>query len=131
MARACGSSCGFRPRGPALRLAVKMSRSRKILIIAIAVTTAIVVVVTLAGPQMLRSFFYPKPSSLPAVVSESSDRLIVMLEAVLTTNAPVVIDSLQPGLSEARITELERAGEIRLPQDIRALYRWRNGMATN
>jgi hypothetical protein len=108
-----------------------MSRSRKFLLIALAVTTAFVLVVTLAGPQMLRSVFYPKPSSLPDDVNESSDQLIVRLEAVLATNAPIVIKSLQLGLSEAQIAELETGAKIRLPQDIRALYRWRNGMATN
>lgn len=50
---------------------------------------------------------------------------------MLETNAPIVAKSLQPGLSDARISELETQGGFRLSDDFRALYRWHNGMATN
>jgi hypothetical protein len=49
----------------------------------------------------------------------------------LETNAPAVMHALQPGLSDVQIAKLETQGGFRLSDDLRALYRWRNGMPTN
>ena len=58
-------------------------------------------------------------------------QLLAGLQATLETNAPLVAQSLQPGLSDAQISELETQGGFRLSGDLRALYRWHNGMSTN
>ena len=79
----------------------------------------------------MRSFFYPKPRGLPPVVSETTEQLLARLQKMLETNAPVVARSLQPGLSDAHISDLESQGGFRLSSDLRALYRWRNGFPTN
>ena len=80
---------------------------------------------------MQESFFYPEAPPLPAVVSESVESLVARLEATLRTNAPAVLEGLQPGLSDEGIRALEEKGGFQLSDDLRALYRWRNGTKTN
>jgi len=108
-----------------------MTRPRKIILTACVLAAGVVVVAILAAPSMQRSFFYPKPRSLPPVVGETTVQLLARLQATLETNAPLVAQSLQPGLSDAQISELETQGGFRLSGDLRALYRWHNGMPTN
>jgi cell wall assembly regulator SMI1 len=94
----------------------------------VAIVIIIVVGLILAAPSIQRSFFYPKPRGLPPVVSQTTEQLLARLQAVLETNAPVVASALQPGLSDAQITALESQGGFRLSDDLRALYRWHNGI---
>jgi cell wall assembly regulator SMI1 len=108
-----------------------MPRTRKILLIASVSIVAAVGVLILAGPSLQRSFFYPKPRRLPPVVSQTTEQLLVRLQTVLETNTPIVAQSLQPGLSDAQISTLESQGGFRLSEELRALYRWHNGMSTN
>lgn len=96
-----------------------------------AVGVGAVVALILAGPALQRSFFYPKPHGLPLVVSQSVEQLLAHLQSALDTNVPAVAQVLQPGLAETQISALEVQGGFRLPGDLRALYRWHNGMATN
>jgi len=108
-----------------------MSRTRKQLLVALALVAALVVALILAGPSIQRSFFYPKPRGLPPVVSQTTEQLLTRLQSVLETNAPIVARALQPGLSDAQIAALEAQGGFRLSDDLRALYRWHNGLTTN
>ena len=109
-----------------------MHRSLKIVLIVCALAAAVIVaVVQFAGPSIQRSFFYPKPRGLPSVVGQTMEQLLAGLQAVLETNAPGVMQALQPGLSDVQIAELEAQGGFRLSDDLRALYRWRNGVPTN
>jgi cell wall assembly regulator SMI1 len=108
-----------------------MSRTRKQLLSVLALGVGIVVTLILAGPAMQRAFFYPKPRGLPPVVSQTTEQLLARLQSVLETNAPVVSRALQPGLSDSEIATLEARGGFRLSDDLRALYRWRNGIGTN
>lgn len=108
-----------------------MTRARKQLIVAFALIAAIVVTLSLAGPWMQRAFFYPKARGLPPVVSQTTDQLLTELQSVLETHAPIVARTLQPGLSGAQIAALEGQGGFRLSDDLRALYRWHNGIPTN
>lgn len=85
----------------------------------------------LAGPGLQRSFFYPKPKNLPPAVSQGVEQLLARLQAALETNAPAVVQALQPGLSEPQISALEAQGGFRLSSDLKAFYRWHNGMGTN
>jgi len=64
---------------------------------------------------------------MPPVVSESVDEILTKLENVLKLKAPQLLESLQPGLSAQEIAELERRAGVQLPDDLKALYRWRNG----
>src|SRR6266511_3839792 len=108
-----------------------MTRPRKIILTACVLAAGVVVVAILAAPSIQRSFFYPKPRSLPPVVGETTVQLLARLQATLETDAPVVARALQPGLSDAQISELETQGGFRLSGDLRALYRWHNGQPTN
>jgi len=108
-----------------------MSRSRKLLLLGLAFVAAIVVLLKLALPALRQAVFYPKPQGLPPVVSETIEVLLARLQATLETNAPMVARALQPGLSDAQISKLEAEGEFRLSDDLRAFYRWHNGMTTN
>ena len=110
-----------------------MSRTQKWFTAAIVLLALIVVVVVaiLAGPQLQRAVFYPEARGLPPVVTAATEQLLDRLQAVLETNAPIVAQALQPGLSEAEIAALESKGGFRLSPDLRALYRWHNGMGTN
>jgi len=105
-----------------------MTPARKALVTTAAIVIIIAVGLILAAPLILPPFFYPKPHSLPPVVSQTTEQLLVRLQAVLETNAPVVASALQPGLSDAQIAALESQGGFRLSDDLRALYRWHNGI---
>ena len=81
-----------------------------------------------ARVRRLAELAYPKASSMPADVEVSMDQVLARLEAALNKGAPGTLAALQPGLSESRLAELEKQGGFRLSPDMRALYRWRNGM---
>ena len=48
----------------------------------------------------------------------------------IEANAPQLLEVLQPGASEARIRKLEESLSIRLPDDVKALYRLCNGQSS-
>jgi cell wall assembly regulator SMI1 len=104
---------------------------RNALIIGSALTVAGAVILAVCAPSALRSFFYPKAGPLPPVVALSSEQLLARLQLALEANAPTVAQSLQPGLSDARITELQAQGGFVLSADLKALYRWHDGTTTN
>jgi hypothetical protein len=108
-----------------------MTRGRKILVLVAALLIAVVLAAIIAGPSIQQSLFYPKPRGLPQVVDLNTEQLLGRLLTVLATNAPAVAKSLQPGLSDAQISALERQGGFRLSDSLKSLYRWRNGMLTN
>jgi len=108
-----------------------MSRAQKLAVIIGTVGAIIVVSAILGGPAILRSLFYSKPGRLPPVVGEATEQLLTRLQGVLETNAPIIARSLNPGLPDARIAQLETEGKFRLSPDLRVLYRWHNGMITN
>lgn len=82
-----------------------------------------------AGRYAIRSFFYPSPFNLPPIVDESAEDLIQRLEQILQERAPAVVDALQPGLTDEQITDIETASGFQLSDDLRALYKWHNGMS--
>jgi len=108
-----------------------MTSAKKFLILGVALLAVIVAVLITAGPSLQRAFFYPKPHGLPQVVTQTTEQLLARLQVVLETNAPIVARSLQQGLSEAQISALEKQGGFRLSENLKSLYRWRNGMPTN
>jgi cell wall assembly regulator SMI1 len=111
-----------------------MTRTQKILVSGLALVALaflFVVGIFLVGPFLQRSIFYPKPQTLPPVVAETTPELLARLGSLLETNAPSVARALQPGLSLDQIAALESEGGFRLTEDLRALYRWHNGVATN
>src|SRR5689334_19576470 len=103
-----------------------MTRRKKVLLSATIIFIALVTLLIVPGPLMLRSVLYPKPKGLPQVVSFTTDQLLARLQLVLATNAPMVAQSLQPGLPDAQILALENEGGFRLSKKLKALYRWHN-----
>lgn len=108
-----------------------MSKTKKILIFGVTALFIVFVALVLTIPSLAKSFFYPQSNRLPTIVSMSTEQLLNQLQLVLETNAPLVAQSLEPGLSDEKISELESQGGFRLSKELKALYRWHNGMATN
>ncbi len=89
------------------------------------------VVAVLMLLHLQRAFFYPYPRSMPDPVDESIGATLKRFEDALQQYAPDVLASLQPGLTDERIREIESGYRLRLTDDLRALYRWRNGSASD
>jgi cell wall assembly regulator SMI1 len=77
-----------------------------------------------------RLFFYPSPGRMPGSVGDV-EAALVRFEDALRANAPDVLAALRPGLSDEEIRSSERRWRIRLTDDLRALYRWRDGSAAD
>lgn len=107
-----------------------MSLSKKVGI-ASAIVLALVLALLVVVPRATRSFFYPKPGKLPPTVNQTTDELLVRLQGVLEKHAPHVARSLQPGIPDERIRELETKGKFQLSEELRTMYRWHNGTSTN
>jgi cell wall assembly regulator SMI1 len=95
-------------------------------------TTAlsILIVITagmLLAARLLRTFLYPSPGAMPAVVEGDVGAVLQRFERALSEHAPGVLLSLQPGLSDDEIAAIESRYRVRLTDELRALYRWRNG----
>ena len=52
------------------------------------------------------------------------------IESWLRVNAPQILETLQPGISDTQITELENFLSIRFPEDVRSSYRIHNGQSS-
>ncbi len=70
---------------------------------------------------------YPRAPAMPPAVPETVEDLLGRFERILRDRAPEVFASMQRGLTDARIDALQSKHKFVLPQDLRALYRWRNG----
>lgn len=103
--------------------------------VGIGALVALVLIVTfgLWARSAVRDFFYPVAPQMPAEVAEPMNEILTRLEQILQTNAPHVLAELQPGLRDPEITRLENQNGVKLPEDIRVIYRWHNGslQATN
>jgi hypothetical protein len=83
-----------------------------------ALLIALSVAVAIWERYEINSGFYPNPKSMPPVVSETTEQLLEQLGGVLEKKAPAVLQSLQPGLSEKQIIELEKKGGFTLSADL-------------
>lgn len=95
----------------------------------IGIAVVVLILLGLGARKKMTQFFYPVAPAMPAVVGESMPEILARLETVLQTNAPHVLAGLQPGLSTAEIAKLEERYQVRLPEDIKAIYAWHNGSA--
>jgi cell wall assembly regulator SMI1 len=104
----------------------------------VALLVIVLIVAIIWGAQMIRSalvtamvpppgVMYPDAPPMPPVSSRSIEELLAQFERLLTKQAPEALASLQPGLSDAQIDELEKKHQFKLTLDLRAFYRWRNG----
>lgn len=74
---------------------------------------------------------YPQPAQLPPVVEKDLETLLAELDEVLKEKAPSVARSLQPGLNDQEITDLEEQYGFPLTGELRTLYKWHNGMSSD
>lgn len=102
-------------------------KRRRILAIALLVLVGLFVFGALLIPRAVRRFFYPLAPPMPPVVSKSTTQILSELETTIKSKAPQVLEQMQKGLSDEEITTLERQAGIRLTEEIRTLYHWRNG----
>lgn len=72
---------------------------------------------------------YPQPASMPAVVQGSMERVLASFEATLAAKAPSLLARCRPGLEDERLDAISDEHGIEPPEELRALYRWRDGMA--
>ena len=70
----------------------------------------------------------PSPSTMPRVVSESMDALLQSLESELARHRPEIIPSLNPGMTAEELEQAERTLGVAIHPEMRALYRWHNGL---
>jgi cell wall assembly regulator SMI1 len=89
------------------------------------------VVVFLGGGFFLfskiKASSYPVAPPMPPVVGQTTEEILAQLESVLKEKAPQILTNLQPGLSAEKISELENESGIHFPDEIKALYQWRDG----
>jgi cell wall assembly regulator SMI1 len=97
----------------------------------------IAVVLFVAGNVLLarlalRRFFYPRPRTFPppapATDGQTTEQLLAKLDEVLDRHARGVAVALRPGLTDEQINALEWKHHCTLSEDLRALYRWHDGM---
>ena len=109
-----------------------MFKPAKVVMLAAAAVIVISVALAMWFRSAKRDFFYPEPppaSAMPPVVKESMDELLAKLDAVLLAKAPATAAALQPGLTDGQIDQLAQQGGFVLTEEMRALYRWHNGMS--
>jgi cell wall assembly regulator SMI1 len=103
---------------------------RSTLTLLVVIAALIVVLVVRIGGRMLLPApgeLYPRAPAMPPAVPEPVEDLLERFERILRDRAPDVLASMQPGLTDVRIDELQSKHGFVLPHDLRALYRWRNG----
>lgn len=81
-------------------------------------------------PLAIHRFFYPVAPPMPPVVTKPMTELLAGLESLMKAKAPQVLEQMQPGLAAEEIVALERQSGVQLTDEIRALYRWHNGVGT-
>ena len=77
--------------------------------------------------RLQRAIFYPSPASMPSAVAVDLGAALGRLESALAKHSPRVLDALQPGLSDEEISTIQSEHRMHLTDDLKALYRWRNG----
>lgn len=90
---------------------------------------SIAVIAWVNGRAKLEAFLYPQPPAMPTAVDTPIEQLLAQLEAVLREKHPAAAEALRPGLTDAQVLELETRGGFELTEELRALYRWHDGMS--
>lgn len=108
-----------------------MTRIQRIGIgIAIAVAVCGILIISLGFwvEKRAQTFFYPYAPPMPTVVDQPMPDILAHLESVLKTNAPQILAGLQPGISPGLIGRLELQYNVQIPDDIKAIYEWHDGV---
>jgi cell wall assembly regulator SMI1 len=102
-------------------------KRKRVFILVPSVLLAILIVALFLIPRSIRNFFYPTAKPMPPVVNISMAEILKKLEVLMQDKAPAVLAELQTGLSDSEISALESKSGVQLPDDMKALYHWRNG----
>src|SRR5258705_13680054 len=62
----------------------------------------------IAVRHLARTFFYPRPATVPAVITSDVETALARFEAALAAHVPGVLSALRPGLADERIRAIER-----------------------
>ncbi len=68
-------------------------------------------------------------SHMPAVVEEDMDTILHEFETEVIQNQPLIKASLRPGISDEKLTEAETTLGAPIHPEMRAFYRWHDGLA--
>lgn len=96
-----------------------------ILVSCIIAISALIVILTF--PYGMKKYLYPQAPPMPAAVTTPMDQLLKELEIEMRAKTPEVLKSFLPGLHDFEIDRLEQIAGVKLPPDIRKLYKWHNG----
>lgn len=103
--------------------------TRRVRILAL-VTPATIIVCGILFYQFLMTPSSPsRPTPTAPSVTGTTDENLTHLFNTLDTFAPTLSRKLNPGLSEAEIASLEQQYNVKLSQDLQALYRHHNGFS--
>lgn len=97
----------------------------------IAIGAAIAIVMVMAfqfwAHTQARMFFCPLAPPMPGAVNLPMSEVLRRLTLILQAKSPHVLPGLQPGVSALEIRKLEQQYNVQLPNDIIAIYEWRDG----
>ncbi len=96
-----------------------------ILFFCIAAISAFIIILTF--PYGVKKYLYPSAPPMPAAVATPMEQLLKELEIEMRAKSPEVLKSFLPGLHDFEIDRIEQEAGIKLPPDIRKLYKWHNG----
>jgi cell wall assembly regulator SMI1 len=102
-----------------------MRRALSVTLAVLAIAGLITILFKLFG----RSAQIPNPASMPPVVNESIDDLLLSLENVLNKYHPEIMQSFNPGITPDEFNRAEAILDQTIHPEIQTLYRWHNGLA--
>jgi hypothetical protein len=97
----------------------------------VAITVAIGVFVYILVTVLFRASRPVQRLSMPAVVEEPMEAILQSLETELNTHNSAVIASLYPGISDEELRQAEASLGRSIHPEMKALYRWHNGLAND
>jgi cell wall assembly regulator SMI1 len=110
---------------------MKIRRSFPMIVATILIAILVLgLVAAMSLRRLQRAFFYPRPTNMPSPVTDDISAALRRFESALAKHAPEVLNALEPGLSDQEISAIGDRHGIHLTDDLKALYKWRNGSSS-
>jgi cell wall assembly regulator SMI1 len=93
----------------------------------VAIAFLVVIAFRFWAQKQARTFFCPLAPPMPGAVNRPMPEILTRLTSILQATAPQVLAGLQPGLSDQQIRKMEWQYNVRLPNEIKAIYEWHDG----